>query len=54
MPHPLRGKAGAEARWGVKRRLNLRDLTNDQRRVVLALVEAQRAANAAARPPEHE
>ncbi len=42
------GKAGAAARWGVPRRLQLGDLTPDQRRLVLALVEAQRAVNAGA------
>jgi len=52
-----RGLRGAEVRWGPTRRVNLRDLTPDQRRVVLALIEAQRAANAATRgstPPETE
>ena len=43
-----KARHAAEARWGPRRRLNLRDLTPDQRRVVLALVEAQRAANRAA------
>lgn len=42
-----RGRRGALKRWGPQRRVNLKDLTPDQRRVVLALVEAQRAANAA-------
>lgn len=42
-----RAKKGAAARWGPPRRLRLADLTPDQRRVVLAVVEAQRAANAA-------
>ena len=40
------GKAGAVARWGAPRRLQLGDLTPDQRRLVLALVEAAREANA--------
>ena len=41
-------RRAAEARWGPKRRLNIGDLSPEQRRVVLALVEAQRAANRAA------
>lgn len=41
------GHASAARRWGPPRRLNIGDLTPAQRQVVLALVEAQRIANAA-------
>ena len=40
------GRRSALVRWGPPRRLNLGDLTPDQRRLVLALVDAQRQANA--------
>jgi hypothetical protein len=36
------GLRGARRRWGEPRCLNLRDLTDPQRRLVLALVEAAR------------
>lgn len=41
------GLRGAAARWGPRRRLVISDLSPEQRNVVLALVDAQRAANAA-------
>lgn len=39
------GRRGAEKRWGPPRVVRLHDLTPEQRRLVLALVEAQREAN---------
>lgn len=53
MPEPTRpapsmqarGQRGAEARWGPPRRLRIGDLTPEQRRLVAALVDAQREAN---------
>lgn len=40
------GRAGALARWhGDRRTVRLGDLTAEQRRLVLALVDAARAAN---------
>jgi hypothetical protein len=42
------GKRGAERRWGPPRRLHLGDLTPEQRRLVLARVEALRNLNAKA------
>lgn len=41
------GKRGAEQRWGPPRRVHIGDLTPDQRRLVLALIDAQRLANSA-------
>lgn len=41
------GKRGARRRWGPPRVVRLDALTPEQRDVVLALIEAQRAANAA-------
>lgn len=42
------GRLGARARWrGERRVVNLADLRPEQRRVVLALVEAARTANQA-------
>lgn len=38
------GRMGARKRWGEQRHLDLRDLTSEQRKVVLALYEAQKAA----------
>lgn len=46
-PYVEAGRRGARARWGEKRRINLSDLTDDQRRVVLGIIEAQRIANRA-------
>lgn len=40
------GKKGADARWGEPRVVRLDDLTPAQRRLVVALVEAAREANA--------
>lgn len=40
------GRAGAQTRWGdTPRVVRLHDLTPEQRRLVLALVEAQRESN---------
>lgn len=44
----VRGKKGAEVRWGPPRRIHIGDLSADQRRLVVALVEAQRSANTVA------
>ncbi len=47
--HPRRGVAGARARWGEAVRVcRLDSLTIEQRNVVVALVEALKAAQAAA------
>lgn len=37
------GRHGARKRWGPPRHLDLRDLTSEQRDIVLALVEAKRS-----------
>lgn len=42
------GRRGAEKRWGPPRVVRLHDLTAEQRRLVLALVEAARNASPAA------
>jgi hypothetical protein len=42
------GKIGARSRWGPPRVVRLHDLTPDQRRLVLALVEAARTSEKAA------
>jgi hypothetical protein len=39
------GRIGAQRRWGPRRRLNIGDLTPDQRELVLGVIEAQRIAN---------
>lgn len=40
------GRKGAVARWGEARVVRLDDLTDAQRRLVLALIEAARESNA--------
>jgi len=40
------GAIGARRRWGPQRIVRLDELTVEQRRVVLALIEAAKAANA--------
>ena len=37
------GRRGAERRWGLRRVVRLDDLTSEQRRLVLALVDAAKA-----------
>jgi hypothetical protein len=41
------GRIGAEVRWHAPRTVDIADLTGEQRRLVLALVAAARAAKAA-------
>lgn len=41
------GRLGAASRWGAPRRINLRDLDDAGRRIVLASVAAVRAEQAA-------
>jgi hypothetical protein len=41
-----RGQAGAERRWGAPRQINLRDLSDAERRIVLASIAAIRAEKA--------
>lgn len=41
------GRAGALKRWGPPRVVRLDELTPDQRRLVLAMIEAARAGKAA-------
>ena len=48
------GRAGAASRWGEPRRINLRDLDDASRRIVLAslaAVRAEAARDAAAQAP---
>jgi hypothetical protein len=47
LSHAERGRRGAERRWKdhAPKTVHLDDLTVDQRRLVLALVEAERAKN---------
>ena len=45
MPPAERGYLGARRRWGPRRILNLGDLSREQREIVNALVDVQRAAN---------
>jgi hypothetical protein len=45
------GRAGARARWGPPRVLRLDTLTQEQRRLVMALVDAARSAPADADAP---
>ena len=45
--HVEAGRKGAAKRWGPPRRISIGDLTPDQRRLVLAMIEAERQANAA-------
>ena len=48
------GRAGAASRWGEPRRINLRDCTDPERRIILAslaAIRAERARDAAAQDP---